>query len=415
MTTHAPALDSRQSWRILAAAGAMFVVSVPALFGTTFGMFMVPFEKAMGWGRADIAFSLTLTVAISWLSVLAAGWLADHMPLRPLMAVGIVLGAANLAAFSWMSQLWHFYVLVVALAFTTMGASPLILAKLVQGWFRQRLGTALGVLFACSSVGAVVHPQIVTAVMAQADWRAAFQVMALIHLVGSLLALWVVRERVADAAGAAGAAGVPTAALQAAAQEKAPMVAFLANRTWWMLAVWNLTFAFGSGAIMVHFAALLHDRGVTPAQIGIAASAIGASLFAGNLLAGWLVDRLNPRTMAWGLMLAPLASALLMLWGQGYAAMFVTALVLGLASGSDGALSAFLARHYFGEKLYGQASGTQMVATAVGGGTAPWLSGLLRDSSGDYALSLWMSVAAFALAVLAGWLLPARGFVAKAA
>jgi MFS family permease len=239
-------------------------------------------------------------------------------------------------------------------------------------------------------------------------------------LVGSLLALWVVRERVADASGAA---GVPTASLQAAAQaaaqaapqERAPMVAFLANRTWWMLAVWNLTFAFGSGAIMVHFAALLHDRGVTPAQIGIAASAIGASLFAGNLLAGWLVDRLNPRTMAWGLMLAPLASALLMLWGQGYAAMFMAALVLGLASGSDGALSAFLARHYFGEKLYGQASGTQMVATAVGGGTAPWLSGLLRDSSGDYALSLWMSVAAFALAVLAGWLLPARGFVAKAA
>lgn len=406
MKTTVPALDSRQSWVVLAAAGVVFVFSVPALFGSTFGLFMVPFQKAFGWGRADIAFSMTITTAVAWLSVLAAGWLADHMPLRPLMLVGIVLGAANLAAFSWIGpHLWQFYALVVALAFTTMGASPLILSKLVQGWFRVRLGTAFGVLFACASVGAVLHPQVVTAVMAQSDWRAAFQVMALMHIVGGLLALLVVRERKADAE--------PAHAVARPVAEKAPMVAFLGNRTWWTLAAWNLAFAFGASAIMVHFAALLHDRGISPAQIGIAASAIGASHFAGNLLAGWLVDRMNPRTMAWALMLGPLASALLMLFGHGYAAMLAAALVLGLASGSDGALSAFLARHYFGEKLYGQASGTQMVATAVGGGTAPWVSGLLRDSSGDYTLSLWVAVAAFALAVASGWLLPAKGFVSK--
>lgn len=398
-----PALDSRESWRVLAGAGVVFVFSVPALFGSTFGLFMVPFERSQGWGRADIAFSLTLTTAISWLSVLAAGWLADHVRLRRLLVVGIVLGAANLAAFSQMgASVWHFYLLVIALAFTSLGASPLILSKLVQGWFDKRLGGALGILFACASVGAVLHPLIVSTVIERAGWRQAFVVMAVMHLVGALIAVALaIRERDPGAAAA-------TPAVRPS-DEKAPMIAFLGNPTWWTLALWNFLFAFGGGCILVHFAALLHDRGVAPAQIGVAMSLIGASLFFGNLLAGWLVDRINPQTMAWTLMLAPLGAALLMLFGQGYAALMVAALVLGLASGSDGALSAFLARHYFGAKLYGQASATQMLATSLAGGTAPWLSGLMHDATGDYRLSLTCAAVAFAGAVVAGWLLPSKG------
>jgi cyanate permease len=50
-----------------------------------------------------------------------------------------------------------------------------------------------------------------------------------------------------------------------------------------------------------------------------------------------------------------------------------------------------------------------MVATAIGGGLAPWLSGLMRDRSGDYQLSLTFAAAAFGGAVVAGWLLPTQG------
>ncbi len=166
----------------------MFVFSVQALFGSTFGLFMVPLQQELGWGRADIAFSLTMTTGVAWLSLLFAGWLADHARLRPLLFTGVVLGAANLAAFALMTQLWHFYVLVLALAFAALGASPLILSKLVQGWFERRLGSALGILFSCASIGAVLHPLIITAVMQHGGWRQAFVWMGAMALGGGLLA-----------------------------------------------------------------------------------------------------------------------------------------------------------------------------------------------------------------------------------
>ena len=43
-------------------------------------------------------------------------------------------------------------------------------------------------------------------------------------------------------------------------------------------------------------------------HIGLAISMIGASHFVGNLLAGWLVDRLSPQRLAWLLMTLPLAA-----------------------------------------------------------------------------------------------------------
>ena len=404
-TDAAPALDSPASWRVLAGAGTMFVFSVQALFGSTFGLFMVPLQQELGWGRADIAFSLTMTTAVAWLSLLFAGWLADHARLRPLLFTGVVLGAANLAAFALMTQLWHFYVLVLALAFTALGASPLILSKLVQGWFDKRLGSALGILFSCASIGAVLHPLIITAVMQHGGWRQAFLWMGMMALVGGVLALVVAVREPARAIVAV------SATVLKSASPRLPMVAFLGDRTWWTLAAWNLLFGFGGGAVGIHYAALLHDRGVDAVNIGLAVSMIGASHFVGNLFAGWLVDRMAPQRMAWVLMTLPLAAALLLLFGTHLPVLLLAAAVLGLATGSDGCLSAFLVRFYFGSRLYGQASSTQMLATAVGGGLAPWLSGLMRDRTGDYSLSLTCAAGAFALAIVAGWLLPKQGHV----
>ena len=394
---------------MLGGGALAFVFGVPALFGSTFGLFMVPLQQSQGWSRAEIAFSLTLTTFLAWFAVLISGWLMDHVRLRPLLVVGIVLGAANLAAFSLIgANIWTFYVLVVALAFTSMGASPLALSKIVQGWFDKRVGTALGMLYACGAVGGVLHPLIMSSVIAGAGWRQAFLLMGAMALIGGLVAaLGLIREPPAVAA-IARSANAP-----ALAAAKSPMIAFLGNPTWWKLALWNFLFAMGSGFIMIHFAALLHDRGATPGQIGAALSIVGASHFAGNLLAGWLVDRISPRRMAALLMLMPLAAALMMLKGQGYAALVVAASVLGLASGSDGSLSAFLARHYFGGKLFGQAMATQMVALTLAGGVSPWVSGLMRDRSGSYDLSLTAAALAFAAAVLAGWLLPGQGAAAS--
>jgi len=404
MPAAAPALDTAAGWRVLAGCGLVALFGVTALYGSTFGLFLRPLQQDLGWTRADIAFSLTLLSFIGPALVPLIGWVVDHVPLRPLVIAGVVLQSCSFAAFSLMGgSVWNYYVLCIVLVFTATGASMLTLAKVVQSWFDKALGRAMGILFACGAMGGVIFPPVVQAIITNVGWRQAFQAMGVASLVmGLIAALLAVRARGPARSDAAAVASAP-------AEPGVPvsMRAFLGDRIWWLLAQWNILFAFGIGFILLHFAAMLQDRGATPAQSAWALSMLGLGGLVGNLVAGWLMDCMSPSRLAVFLMLAPMAAALMLYAGGGVPAALLAGAVLGLCAGSDHSLSMLLARRYFSAETFGRASATQMVAAAVGGGVSPWLSGLMHDRNGNYDAALLIAAGSFGLAALAAWRLPA--------
>ncbi len=404
--------DSAASWRALAGSGALAMFGVSALYGSTFGLFLLPLQQSLGWSRGEIAFALTLATLFTPLVAPLTGWVVDKVPLRPLILVGVVLQSLNFAAFSMMEgSVWVYYGLCLALMITAAGASLLSLAKLVQGWFDRSMGRALGLLFACGGVGALLHPLWTQAVISQFGWRQAFMVMAgLSLLVCGVAALLFVRER--DPAARRGARAVPDApppaatAAAPAANGPGSMAAFLRDAIWWKLALFNMLFALGVGAIFMHFAALLQDRGATPGQAALAMSLVGVGGLTGNLLAGWLADRMPASRLAVIVMAVPMLATLVIYAGGGLWVSIAAGGLLGLCSGGDNSVSLLLARRYFSADTFGRASATQMVATAAGGGISPWLAGVVHDRTGSYDLALIMAAACMGAAALAAWWLP---------
>ncbi|MFT7773101.1 MFS transporter [Roseateles sp.] len=400
MSTTQPTIDSRASWRVLLGCCLVALFGVTALYGSTFGLFLMPMEQHLGWSRAQIAFSMTLVTFIGPLSMPLVGWVIDNLPLRPLVLWGVLLQSVNFAAFGLMDgNVTVYYLLCVALMFTATGASLLTLAKIVQQWFDASLGKGLGILFAVTAIGAVIHPPWVGWVLAHQGWRQAFFAMGLMSLVlGGAAALLLIHERTP---------GERRAAVVSKQSAGPSMLGFLKDRTWWALAWWNLFFGFAIGAIMMHFAALLQGRGLSLAEAASMLSVIGVGGFAGNLLAGWLIDRFPATWLARGFVLAPLGAVALLYFGHGIGAAAVAALMFGLFSSGDHALGAFLARRYFPAEAYGRASATQMMATSLGGGVSPWISGLVYDATHSYDMALMMAGVAFVLATIAAWRLPA--------
>jgi sugar phosphate permease len=400
-----PETDAAAGWRVLAGCCIVAVFGVTALYGSTFGLMMRPLQQELGWSRAEIAFSLTLMTLAGPALMPLVGWVIDHVPLRPLVLWGVLLQSLSLAAFGLMrGSVLVYYALCLAMMLAATGASVLSLSKLLQTWFDRAFGRAVGTLFAVGTLGAVLHPQIVRVVLEQAGWRQAFFAMAAMSLVfGGLAAWWLVREGPAAAAAPSG-----PAAEKAAAPGAVPttMRGFLADRVWWLLALWNMLFSFAAGAVMVHFAALMQDRGLSLAQAAAALSIIGLGGLVGNLMAGWLVDRVSAARLARLFVLAPLGATVLLFVGQGAVAALTAAVLLGVFNGGDHALSTFLNRRLFSAETFGRASATQMMATSFGGGVSPWLSGLIHDRSGSYDAAMALSIAAFVLAAGAAWLLP---------
>jgi MFS family permease len=404
--------DSAAGWRALAGSGVVAMFGVSALYGSTFGLFLLPLQQSLGWSRGEIAFALTLATLFTPLVAPLTGWVVDKVPLRPLILVGVVLQSLNFAAFSMMEgSVWVYYGLCLALMVTAAGASLLSLAKLVQGWFDRSMGRALGLLFACGGVGGILHPLWTQAVISQFGWRQAFMVMAgLSLLVCGVAALLFARER--DPAARRSLSAVPDApppaSTSAAPGASGPgsMAAFLRDAIWWKLALFNMLFALGVGAIFMHFAALLQDRGATPGQAALAMSLVGLGGLTGNLLAGWLADRMPAARLAVIVMAVPMLATLVIYAGGGLWVSIAAGGLLGLCSGGDNSVSLLLARRYFSADTFGRASATQMVATAAGGGISPWLAGVVHDRTGSYDLALIMAAVCMGAAALAAWWLP---------
>ena len=400
------AVDSPASWRVLAGCCIVAIFGVTSLYGSTFGLMMLPMQKELGWSRGDITFSLTLMTIVGPAILPLVGWIVDNVALRPLVLWGVLLQSASLAAFGFMQGgVWVYYVLCLVMIFTATGASFLTLSKLLQTWFDKAFGRALGILFALITVGAVIHPQIVSVVITHASWREAFMVMGLLSLVfGGLAAWFLVRERPANAA-LAGA--LPASAITASPlAPPVSMRAFLSDRIWWILAFWNMLFGFAVAGIMVHFAAMMQDRGMSLAQAATAMSLIGAGGFFGNLMAGWLIDHTSATRLARVFVLAPLGATVMLYFGSSVGVVIAAAVLLGVFNSGDHSLSVFLARRYFNSGSFGRASATQQIAVAFGSGTAPWLMGLVHDRTGSYDVALMVSMGAFVFAAIAAWLLP---------
>ena len=407
-----PAPDTPASWRTLAGAGVLALFGVSALYGSTFGLFLIPFQQTLGWSRGEIAFSLTLSTLFTPLVAPLTGWVIDKFPLRPLILTGIVLQSANFAAFSFMEgSVGVYYGLCLLLMVTAAGASLLSLAKLVQGWFDKSMGRALGILFACGAVGAIIHPLWTQAVITQFGWRQAFLVMGtLSFLMCGLAAFFLVRERVPQSTGSVMSAQfnslVDAPVDSPGTSVPQSMAAFLRDAIWWKLALFNMLFSLGVGAIFMHFAALLQDRGASPSQAALAMSLVGLGSLLGNVLAGWMVDRMPAARLAVIVMVAPMLATLIIYAGGGLWVSIAAAGLLGLCSGGDNSVSILLARRYFSAETFGRASATQMVAMAAGGGVSPWLAGLVHDRTGNYDFALLMAAASMAGAALAAAWLP---------
>lgn len=407
-----PAPDTPASWRTLAGCGVLALFGVSALYGSTFGLFLLPLQQNLGWSRGEIAFSLTLSTLFTPLVAPLTGWVIDKVPLRPLILTGVLLQSANFAAFSFMDgSVWFYYGLCLLLMITAAGASLLSLAKLVQGWFDKSMGRALGLLFACGAVGAIIHPLWTQAVITHFGWRQAFLVMsALSLLMCGMAALLLVRERVPRSASTLTPlpSQVSAEAQSVSSNVNSPqsMAAFLRDSIWWKLALFNMLFALGVGAIFMHFAALLQDRGATPGQAALAMSLVGLGGLLGNVLAGWLVDRMPAARLAVIVMVAPMIATLIIYAGGGLWVSIAAAGLLGLCSGGDNSVSILLARRYFSAETFGRASATQMVAMAAGGGVSPWIAGLVHDRTGNYDIALLMAAACMGGAALAAAWLP---------
>ena len=392
MSTDTP--EPRYAW---VAVWACFV-ALAVIFGVSysFAAFFGALTLAFDAQRADVSLVFGLSGLVYFLAGAGGGLLADRFGPRRVCSVGMVLIAGGLLASSLAQSMLAIYAaygvgigLGIALVYT-----PAIAC--VQPWFTRRRGLAAGIASAGIGAGTVVVPLATTALIASLQWRGAMQALAggvLLLGVGATLLL-----KRAPAATARDGAAVAGHTLRQA----------LATREFrWLYAMAVLA----SPSMFVPFAhvsAAARDLGVPDARAVGLVGLIGIGSLTGRFALGALADRFGrPLTLALTQASMGLSFAL---WyaADGYPAMAVFALWLGLSYGGIVSLMPALCMDLFGARAVSAIIGTLYTGAALGNLLGPWLAGAVFDARHSYGPVIWGCGVLSLLATGAAWRLVPR-------
>jgi len=341
-----------------------------------------------------------------------AGVALDRWGARITFSVGAGLLALGLLLSSLINSLWQLilsYGVVVGLGITILGLG--LQAGLLAGWFRKRLGVALGLAFAGTGLGTLTLTPGVESLISAFGWRIAYRVLALLALLLIPIIIIFLRRSPAVLGLWPDGDSPPTENKRQRHLPRGQWTMGMALRT---QAFW-LVMAAAVGAIgplrmlTVHQLAVVVDAGFNRLYAAAVIGASGAVTAVAFILFGAISDRIGrQRTYLIGSLcllaaiglLSSLHSAEQSRWLLAYA------ILLGLGEGSRSSLVTAVASDLFPGRALGTINGAVGSAFAVGAAFFPWFAGWIFDVNGSYSSAFVAAAVAIVMSTLALWLAP---------
>jgi sugar phosphate permease len=382
--------------------GVTFLVMlVTAGTRATPSVMMVPLERTFGWTRTSISLALALNLALFGLTGPFAAAAMQRFGIRRTVLCALALLALAVALSSRMRAEWQMVLVWGFLVGGATGATSTTLgATVVNRWFTQHRGLAMGVLTASSATGQLAFLPAMAWVAEHHGWRQLVLLVAVAVAITLPIVAMLLPEtpqavglrrigEVGDAPKESAQTGINPIMIAFAALNKAA-----SSRDFWLL---FLTFficgASTNGYIGTHFIAMCSDYGLSEVRGAGMLALMGACDLIGTTLSGWLSDRFNNRVLLfWYYGLRGLALVFLpVAFGFQYLGLPLFGLFYGLDWIATVPPTARLTTDVFGSKDGPIVFGWVFAGHQLGAAFAALGAGLLRTTLGTYTVATLVS------------------------
>ena len=407
-------------WVIVAVVFVSMAVGVNAR--TAFSLFFPPILDEFGWERGVTAGAFSFGFIVAAVLSPSLGWLMDRHGPRLVMLIGAASMAAGLLLATLVSQPWQLYATLGVL----VGGGSICLgytgySLFLPNWFVRRRGLAISLAFAGVGAGSIVLLPWLQLLIEADGWRQACWAMGVLVVVVVAPLNLLLRKRPEDLG--LSADGEPPAG-NGAARRPAAVIAdpawvaidwtlarAIRTRRFWWVAVGYFFALYIWYAVQVHQTRYLVEIGFDAHAAAWALGLVSLVAVPGQIGLGYLSDRVG-REWVWsaacfGFALCYLALIALQHWPGPALLYFMIATQGALGYGMTSVMGA-IAMEIFQGPHFGRIMGSLMLASIGGGAAGPWLTGLLYDATGSYAIAFCIAIAASAVSAAAMWLAAPR-------
>jgi MFS family permease len=380
----------RAGWPLVAITAVALTCAPTTLPIYTLGVFVVPLQAEFGWGRGQIEMALLFSTGLSALFSPIMGELVQRYGTRRTILPGLAgIACAFLIASQISDALWQFLGAYALMALLGAGVSAVACTRLITGAFEASRGLALGIALSGTGLCAAIMPWIATLALELYGWRGAYVVLAAVAALMVLpLAFFLLPRE-----------GMATETIAAYTKGLTVREAVRTPR-FWLLGTSIALAYLAIGGLIPNIVPALTDRGIGATVAAGVMSGFGLAIVAGRVAVGFLLDRFWAPAVSAAIMVPAALACLIFTLPAGIGTWSIAALVLGLATGMEFDVLAFLVARYFGLRDYARIYGWLYIFLAGAAGVAPMLFGLLHDATGSYTLAFQASAAVLVAAAL---------------
>lgn len=355
-----------------------------------------------GWSRATLKFRDLLTLLLAGLLAPFLGVLIDRIGPKILVLGGSLLLALLYFAYSQIHSITQVYLIHIGFAAVLVAAGLNVAVIMVSQWFVAKRGVALGITLIGSSLGGVVLPKVIVAMLPALGWRESFMWLSVIPLGLFVLVLLIVRspeQMGMQPLGADASNGNGSADLRATANGLPDIgyAAALRTRTFWALTLVAMTTFYSILAVSGHLFLYMRDMKFELATAGNAMAVMFGVAMIGKLAFGFLADYFPPKRV-FLINIAIMVGGALLLTGMKPSLVWYALVLFGLGWGGLYTMIQLLAVNAFGLSSAGKILGTITLLDATSGGLGIWITALLYDHFGSYHVAF---IVIFALVLVA--------------
>jgi predicted MFS family arabinose efflux permease len=361
-----------------------------------FGLWLQPVTMDRGWSRETFSFAIAVQNLMWGLAGPFAGMLADRFGAFKVLVVGALLYAAGLVLMALATSGIAFagsagVLLGMAQSGTTYAVVYGVIGRNVAP---EKRAWAMGVTAAAGSFGQFLMVPVENWLIGGFGWQSALFILGCLALAIMPLALGMREPRQAGAS-----AGQQT--VGQALREAFGYPSFLLLTAGYFVCGFQVVF------IGVHMPSYLKDHGLSPEVATYSLALIGLFNVIGTYGAGILAQRMAKRhVLAAIYVLRSIATVAFLLAPLTPWSVYVFSAVIGILWLSTVPVTNAVLAQIFGVQYLSMLSGFVFLSHQVGSFLGVWLGGLLYDSTGNYDLVWWISIA---LGVFAGLVnLPVR-------
>ena len=387
------------AWMVIAVT--FLIMLVTAGIRATPSVMMVPLEQGFGWSRTTISMALAINLALFGLMGPFAAAAMQRFGMRRTVLAALTVLAIAVALSGRMHAAWQMVLIWGVLVGSATGATSTTLgAVVVNRWFSQHRGLAMGILTASSATGQLAFLPLMAWVAEHRGWQTLVLLVALAAAIVLPIVALLLPEK-PSAIGLRRLGEADDAAADAAQSNANPIViAFAALKKastfgdfWLLFFTFFICGASTNGYIGTHFIAMCGDYGLSEVRGAGMLAMMGVCDLFGTTLSGWLSDRFNNRVLLfWYYGLRGLALIFLpFAFGYQYLGLPLFGLFYGLDWIATVPPTVRLTTDVFGSRDAPVVFGWVVAGHQLGAAFAALGAGMLRSTLGTYTMATMIS------------------------